>query len=100
METEVLIVIITVIGNIGVTLLSIWANIYITKLANIDKLKEYNKHLSAFEVDHRPNSWIKDIVSSEEFSKYDEETKELIKARYKKVVEEEIEKATEGSTNW
>lgn len=100
MNTEILIVIITVVSNIIITGISILANIYITKLSNIDKLHEYKKHMSPFEVEHRPNNWIKDIVSDDEFLKYDEETKELIKIRYTKIVDNDVKKETEGSTDW
>jgi len=86
METEVLVIIITVIGNILITLISIFANVHITKINNIDKLHEFKRHLTRYEIAAKPNQWIIDTVEDiEALSRYDALTKAGIRRRYKAI---------------
>ena len=86
MESEVLIVIITVGGNILITLASIFANIYITKVSNADKLHEFKRHLTSYEIKVKPVEWIIATVEDDDaLHRYDKLTKNGILRRYKKI---------------
>ena len=99
MSTELLIVIITVIGNVLITLIGILANIYITKISNADKVHEFKRHLTKYEVITKSPEWIVATAEDDDaLYRYDSKTRVQILARYKKIngkVEEAVRKLEE-----
>ena len=86
MSTELLILIITIVGNIVITLLGILANIYITRISNADKVHEFHRHLTSYEVITKSPEWIVSVAEDDDaLLRYDYKTRKLILERYKKI---------------
>lgn len=86
MSTEILLLIITIVGNILITLIGILANIYITKISNADKLHEFKRHLTEYEITIKSPEWIVATVEDEDsFRRYDSKTRKFILKRYKSI---------------
>ena len=86
MESEILLLIITIVGNIFITLIGILANIYITKISNADKLHEFKRHLTEYEVALKSPEWIVAAVEDDDsFRRYDSKTRKFILERYKSI---------------
>ena len=86
MESEILLLIVTIVGNILITLIGILANIHITKISNADKLHEFKRHLTEYEVITKSPEWIVATVEDDDsFRRYDGKTRKYILKRYKSI---------------
>ena len=86
----VIVAIITVSGNafvtILITILTLLSNVHITKIANADKVHEFKRHLTRYEINAKSADWVIETVEDEEaISRYDVSTKNGILRRYKKI---------------
>lgn len=70
MSPEFWLSIASLILTTAVGILTIIANIRITKISHLKDLHEYRREISYFELVNKDEKWLKEILDSGEFSKY------------------------------
>ena len=70
MSTELIISIISLIVSANVGIFTILANIRISQINNTEKLQNFRREITGFELQFKDDTWLSDLIESDHFRLY------------------------------
>lgn len=97
MKPELIISIISLVVSAAGSILTGIVNYKVGKFNNLEAVHKYEKKITKFELSFKDEAWLVNLMQSDEFNNYDEESKQLIHQwwlEYKKEHEPKKAKST------
>lgn len=99
MTPELIISLVSLVLSTACSMMTVFVTLKVGKLNNLEAIRKYQKKITPFELTFKDKIWFLELMKSGEFSYYDDNSKTIMKAWYKKLCQEELNKEQTESTN-